>query len=318
MKSSKIKIMSACAAIAVLCAMLAGCADPAKQKPAGGTSPVGTQPKVTEKEPVADAIPPKDDISADENGFVIKDGTLYLKLDSLLNRDLGSCAEIIQKNYGKYSALNKIMVDDIALDIIFKNIGTTFEGDPNICLFVKSISALGHEKVFDEPEGIYGNRNWGFYKAKDAVIVQRDTYGAGIKVIFTSSGIEEINDDLYALGDIETCYNHPIISFNHRYEGEIGYTVMPRKYVAIQDVSGFFAYCVSRDEFYCEEGYVSFENGKIEYHPEKRTTVSENSDLDSDFQSYMEQDPEYFKKINVETLDDFLKYNSERYEEFEY
>lgn len=318
MKTPKIRIMSACAAIVVLCTVLASCTNLERVKPTDSTTPSTKDQKVTDKEPVVGVIPPKNSTSTDANGFLIKDGTLYLTLESLWKRDLGSCAETIQMSYEKYSALSKIKIDNVVLNVVLKNDGSSIGSDPDMRLYVKSINALGLEKVFDNPESIVGNLNWNIYIADDAVIVERSTYGAGIKIIFSSAGIEEINDDLSVLGDTENCYNHPIISFYHRYEGKIGYTVMPRKYVATQDISSFFNYCVSRDEIYQIKGYISFENGKTEYHPEERITVSENSDLDSAFQHYMEQDSKYFKDINVETLDDFLQYNSERYEEFEY
>lgn len=324
MKSSKIRIMSACAAIAVLCAMLASCADHSKTgkvKDSVNTKPsASTTAADTTAEDTTAAVPPTEEeilSKTDENGIAVIGTTAYITHITPAN-DLSYYAEIMQNNYGKYSNVDKIAANDAVLNVQFKNSGTTFEGDPLILLFIKSVSARGNEKVFDEPEQMYGNWGVGLIKTEDAVIFEKSTYGAGIKLIFTQYGMEEIDDSFEALRDDEKAYKHPITSFKLREDGKIGYTVMPQKYTAIQDVAGFFAYCVSRGELYQVNGYVSFENGKTEYHPEERITVSENSDLDSAFQHYMEQNSEYFKDINVETLDDFLKYNSERYEEFEY
>lgn len=83
--------------------------------------------------------------------------------------------------------------------------------------------------------------------------------------------------------------------------------------------------CVSRDEFALEDGYVTFEGDKINYHPEKTYTADEIFDLDEQYgqilKSFQEvgqipiEDPgKHYGVFICDTLDELLAHNSTIYE----
>ncbi len=316
MKNSKSKLMSVCVAIAILCAMLASCADHSKSsgiKDAAETKPPAT---TTEAETTAEPILSEEMIlsKADENGIAVIGTTAYIATSADL--DLWSYAETIQDNYDKYSGITKLVIGEVEIDVTFECSTSELTGT-EVRILATAIRALGYEKVFDKPEYMYGNC-WDLLITTDeAIIWEKCTYGSGIKLIFTQYGMEEIDDSYDALRDDEKAYVHPIISFKLREDGKIGYTRQPQKYIAIQDVSGILGQCVSRDELYKETGYVSFNEGKVEYHTETKETVGEVQDLESCFEVWLpdlEKSPGIW--ADIKTLDQLLEYNSTLYDEF--
>ena len=79
--------------------------------------------------------------------------------------------------------------------------------------------------------------------------------------------------------------------------------------------------CVSRDEFCKETGYVTIENGKFVFYPEKTYTVSQVFDLDAMFSAWSPEGNdnnidffEFYGVPHCRTLDDLLEYNAGKYE----
>jgi len=96
-------------------------------------------------------------------------------------------------------------------------------------------------------------------------------------------------------------------------KGQLRYLREPAKFVHNRtQVAGVrMQYCVSRQEFFLEEGRVSFDGAVPVLHMESRKTVSEGMDLEAEFQLWKQTLPD----IVTGTLDEYLAEQAQKYEE---
>ena len=242
---------------------------------------------------------------------------------------------------------------------------------------VKSIQAYGHKKTFDVPEFLgeddirvsayqtdgafvfsiqkYIEDINSSFVFPDAAPVMSDTY------IFTEDGIYETITSTWSESGYRDWYNtldsdwyvDLVTVFSKREDGKLGYTRTTKPYALLNTSweNDIFKYCVSRDEYCKDVGYISFENGRLTYVPEQIYTVSDLLDLEKWYYGddkypgymrirqyeldYLRETGEYEFRVGTGeireedglvflydfplglTLDEYLEYNSRRYKRAE-
>ena len=259
-----------------------------------------------------------------------KDGSMYFGMiasyiDAL---DFSDTIEIMQKDTEYYGEVTDFIIGRGSLKIRFETVSNDFE--TKVYCYADSASSYGYNLQFDEPLQLYGNWLIYIYQTDEAFVISK-TVNYDIAVtnwIFTENGIYEVaNDSEY---DPETdfgssvWYNADQYAFELRDDGKLGYSRTPRKYLRSQIFFEQIRYCVATDEFCKETGYVSFENGQINYHPEKTYTASEIYDIQAIYSEWYSfastMDDQYFEINNIpktNSLEELLAYNSEKYKRAE-
>ncbi len=203
-----------------------------------------------------------------------------------------------------FEELSKIEIGDAVIDVeVEKN--EDFDGEIYYVGYVNSASVFGHTVTFDEYEiFISGGDALSDFTAfvTDEVLV----IGAPIYVI-TKSGVYTPAMTVKNTDE----YNNWVCYHFYEKDGKLMYVRKPLKYDSIiQQVGGIvFEACVSKDELYREDGYVTIENGEFIYTSEKTITVEEHFDLEKEFEIWKEViglDPDM-------TMEELIEENSKKY-----
>ncbi len=174
-------------------------------------------------------------------------------------------------------------------------------------LAVESVTVFG--KTVDFEDGflmVTGNRKFQAFDAQGGFVIASIGGGWGRTCLIFPEDCITVETPMKNAEDIYSC---SVIRF-YKEEGHICYERIPEKYDNIQAVGGILEYCVSKDEFFRETGTIALDDGKIDYIPQKKETVSDAVDLEHEFALWcntMRMNP---SKI---TMDEYLQENSRIY-----
>lgn len=259
-----------------------------------------------------------------ENGFLAKrDGSVCFgmvasHIDAIA---FSNAIEKMKNDLNTFGETTEFVFGNAVIKIKFETYVDSFGSTTNC--YAESASAYGHEIVFEEALRLIGNFLIYIYHADDTFVISRITGGICNNWFFREEGIYSHTENRSPSTQEETglWYNESMYTFEYREDGKIGYKRTPLKYLTKHEGFQQIKYCVSLDEFGQEEGYVTFENGVIKYHPEKTYRVSEILDVQYYFDVWHEYmlsiGEEYYEIGNypkVYSLEELLQYNSERYE----
>lgn len=313
------------------------------------------------------------------------DGSVYFGTAELWKDELFFLEKIMEmeKNIEEYKDITFISAGNIIIELKRENFDLDSRNMINEVPYyffnnfsVKSIRAYGYKKVFDFPEYLgLSDIRINAFQTDEAFVFAIQKYRfrldwyedigeikpiVGDTYIFTENGIyEDIcsvrrDDGERRWFDMDDPDWHTHIIYHKREDGKLGYVRRPEKYFPdynnryLKEEIGL-AYCVSRDEYCKDEGFVSFDNGRMTYVPERVYTVSELCDMEEWYygeRGYKERGESlladlYFREEYDEalangtiyeengflilsdfyvvgaTLDEYLEYNSRRYERAE-
>ena len=174
-------------------------------------------------------------------------------------------------------------------------------------LAVESVTVFG--KTVDFEDGflmVTGNRKFQAFDAQGGFVIASIGGGWGRTCLIFPEDCITVETPMKNAEDIYSC---SVIRF-YKEEGHICYERIPEKYDNIQAVGGILEYCVSKDELFRETGTIALDDGKIDYIPQKKETVSDAVDLEHEFALWcntMRMNP---SKI---TMDEYLQENSRIY-----
>lgn len=174
-------------------------------------------------------------------------------------------------------------------------------------LAVESVTVFG--KTVDFEDGflmVTGNRKFQAFEAQGGFVIASIGGGRGRTCLIFPEDCITVETPMKNAEDIYSC---SVIRF-YKEEDRICYERIPEKYDNIQAVGGILEYCVSKDELFRETGTIALDDGKIDYIPQKKETVSDAVDLEHEFALWcntMRMNP---SKI---TMDEYLQENSRIY-----
>lgn len=174
-------------------------------------------------------------------------------------------------------------------------------------LAVESVTVFG--KTVDFEDGflmVTGNRKFQAFEAQGGFVIASIGGGWGRTCLIFPEDCITVETPMKNAEDIYSC---SVIRF-YKEEDRICYERIPEKYDNIQAVGGILEYCVSKDELFRETGTIALDDGKIDYIPQKKETVSDAVDLEHEFALWcntMRMNP---SKI---TMDEYLQENSRIY-----
>lgn len=174
-------------------------------------------------------------------------------------------------------------------------------------LAVESVTVFG--KTVDFEDGflmVTGNRKFQAFEAQGGFVIASISGGWGRTCLIFPEDCITVETPMKNAEDIYSC---SVIRF-YKEEDRICYERIPEKYDNIQAVGGILEYCVSKDELFRETGTIALDDGKIDYIPQKKETVSDAVDLEHEFALWcntMRMNP---SKI---TMDEYLQENSRIY-----
>lgn len=239
-------------------------------------------------------------VEVSEDVFVDVDGTLIIPA---IGSDEGRMAD-----HSFYSIFDKLEDGELPCSELSKIIiGSAVIEVKKDC--AASVTALGHTLEFAEHEmDLYGNFKFQAFEAGGCFVLANTAYGCGVTYVFTEQGITEINTPL---NDGE---DKPSSSVGHLYaDGDtLCYIRYPYKFCCVQAVGGWLEECVSREEFFSEDGTVTVEDGKLILHPTETKRICDVFDMDELFAQWCNTiglDP------SKTTLDEYLAENALKYKE---
>lgn len=174
-------------------------------------------------------------------------------------------------------------------------------------LAVESINVFGRTVNFEDGF-LMVTRNLKFqaFEAQGGFVIASIGGGWGRTCLIFPEDCITVETPMKNAEDIYSC---SVIRF-YKEEGHICYERIPEKFYNIQAVGGILEYCVSKDELFRETGTIALDDGKIDYLPKKKETVSDAVDLEHEFALWcntMRMNP---SKI---TMDEYLQKNSRIY-----
>ena len=174
-------------------------------------------------------------------------------------------------------------------------------------LAVESVTVFGRTVIFEDGFlMVTGNRKFQAFEAQGGFVIASIGGGWGRTCLIFPEDCITVETPMKNAEDIYSC---SVIRF-YKEEGHICYQRMPKKFYNIQAVGGILEYCVSKDELFRETGTIALDDGKIDYIPQKKETVSDAVDLEHEFALWcntMRMNP---SKI---TMDEYLQENSRIY-----
>ena len=174
-------------------------------------------------------------------------------------------------------------------------------------LAVESVTVFG--RTVDFEDGflmVTGNRKFQAFEAQGGFVIASIGGGWGRTCLIFPEDCITVETPMKNAEDIYSC---SVIRF-YKEEDRICYQRMPKKFYNIQAEGGILEYCVSKDELFRETGTIALDDGKIDYIPQKKETVSDAVDLKHEFALWcntMRMNP---SKI---TMDEYLQKNSQIY-----
>ena len=174
-------------------------------------------------------------------------------------------------------------------------------------LAVESVTVFGRTVNFEDGFlMVTGNRKFQAFEAQGGFVIASIGGGWGRTCLIFPEDCITVETPMKNAEDIYSC---SVIRF-YKEEDRICYERIPEKYDNIQAVGGILEYCVSKDELFRETGTIALDDGKIDYIPQKKETVSDAVDLEHEFALWcntMRMNP---SKI---TMDEYLQENSRIY-----
>lgn len=174
-------------------------------------------------------------------------------------------------------------------------------------LAVESVTVFGRTVNFEDGFlMVTGNRKFQAFEAQGGFVIASIGGGWGRTCLIFPEDCITVETPMKNAEDIYSC---SVIRF-YKEEDRICYERIPEKYDNIQAVGGILEYCVSKDELFRETGTIALGDGKIDYFPQKKETVSDAVDLEHEFALWcntMRMNP---SKI---TMDAYLQENSRIY-----
>lgn len=174
-------------------------------------------------------------------------------------------------------------------------------------LAVESVTVFGRTVNFEDGFlMVTGNRKFQAFEAQGGFVIASIGGGWGRTCLIFPEDCITVETPMKNAEDVYSC---SVIRF-YKEEDRICYERIPKKYDNIQAVGGILEYCVSKDELFRETGTIALDDGKIDYLPQKKETVSDAVDLEHEFALWcntMRMNP---SKI---TMDEYLQENSRIY-----
>ena len=153
---------------------------------------------------------------------------------------------------------------------------------------------------------VTGNRKFQAFEAQGGFVIASIGGGWGRTCLIFPEDCITVETPMKNAEDIYSC---SVIRF-YKEEDRICYERIPEKYDNIQAVGGILEYCVSKDELFRETGTIAPDDGKIDYIPQKKETVSDAADLEHEFALWCNTMGMNPSKI---TMDEYLQKNSQIY-----
>ena len=247
-----------------------------------------------------------------EGVVVRKDGTAII-LDAIgtdaghnADRRMGDVSDVMAKK-----GYSQKVEDPERFNVEFEGLERMEVG--NACikvdegLAVESVTVFGKAVNFEDGFlMVTGNRKFQAFEAQGGFVIASISGGWGRTCLIFPEDCITVETPMKNAEDIYSC---SVIRF-YKEEDRICYERIPEKYDNIQAVGGILEYCVSKDELFRETGTIALDDGKIDYIPQKKETVSDAVDLEHEFALWcntMRMNP---SKI---TMDEYLQENSRIY-----
>ena len=247
-----------------------------------------------------------------EGVVVRKDGTAII-LDAIgtdaghnADRRMGYVSDVMAKK-----GYSPKVEDPNLFNVEFEGLGRMEVG--NACikvdegLAVESVTVFGKAVNFEDGFlMVTGNRKFQAFEAQGGFVIASIGGGWGRTCLIFPEDCITVETPMKNAEDIYSC---SVIRF-YKEEDRICYQRMPKKFYNIQAEGGILEYCVSKDELFRETGTIALDDGKIDYLPQKKETVSDAVDLEHEFALWcntMRMNP---SKI---TMDEYLQENSRIY-----
>ena len=247
-----------------------------------------------------------------EGVVVRKDGTAII-LDAIgtdaghnADRRMGDVSDVMAKK-----GYSQKVEDPERFNVEFEGLERMEVG--NACikvdegLAVESVTVFGKAVNFEDGFlMVTGNRKFQAFEAQGGFVIASIGGGRGRTCLIFPEDCITVETPMKNAEDIYSC---SVIRF-YKEEDRICYERIPEKYDNIQAVGGILEYCVSKDELFRETGTIALDDGKIDYIPQKKETVSDAVDLEHEFALWcntMRMNP---SKI---TMDEYLQENSRIY-----
>ena len=253
------------------------------------------------------------------DGFLKKkDGTIYFGLISTGkdSQDFSDAIEMLLEQQDA-DAVTKMVIGQYVFNV-------TFEADAtgHTSASMNSVTAKGHTKTFEPAVRLKGNLLMKFFETNDAFVIAQIAHGQNSFWVFNADGVHEFScKKWFGMATKDVGYLESTYTLDMRDDGKLGYTRYANKFTYEQLAYHALSMCVSRDEFCKETGYVTIENGKFVFYPEKTYTVSQVFDLDAMFSAWSPEGNdnnidffEFYGVPHCRTLDDLLEYNAGKYE----
>ena len=174
-------------------------------------------------------------------------------------------------------------------------------------LAVESVTVFGRTVNFEDGFlMVTGNRKFQAFEAQGGFVIASIGGGRGRTCLIFPEDCITVETPMKNAEDIYSC---SVIRF-YKEEDRICYERIPKKYDNIQAVGGILEYCVSKDELFRETGTIALDDGKIDYIPQKKETVSDAVDLEHEFALWCNTMGMNPSKI---TMDEYLQENSRIY-----
>ena len=174
-------------------------------------------------------------------------------------------------------------------------------------LAVESVTVFGRTVNFEDGFlMVTGNRKFQAFEAQGGFVIASIGGGWGRTCLIFPEDCITVETPMKNAEDIYSC---SVIRF-YKEEDRICYERIPEKYDNIQAVGGILEYCVSKDELFRETGTIALDDGKIDYLPQKKETVSDAVDLEHEFALWCNTMGMNPSKI---TMDEYLQENSRIY-----
>lgn len=292
---------------AVVCCLicvsiLSSCSAPADPKPVASESPVASDA------PSPSPTPEPTPTDTNDTEWVISvqaDGTLSIPFVDTTNT-FNTFLLRLRDGLLPCSEISRVQIGDAVIEL------ESVEGTSYLPhLYATSVTAFGQTITFASSElALYdssGTFELQIFELDDCFVLSKIHFnGSGVTYIFTQQGVVTVKSPMDNAAEE---YNCSVIRFST--DGKtLFYTRNPLKY-DWQYPGEVFELCVSRDEFYCESGFVTIENGELIYHPTKTESIGEAKNLDSLYSWWLEytnQGP------YAPLLDEYLAQNALKYQ----
>ena len=246
---------------------------------------------------------------------------LYFGLGSTYeNSSFAFAMEELQKDPENDGRFTKMFIGSAEFDISFDY----DEATQQCYSFMTSATAYGHKVDFENDEQLYGNLSVKFFQTNDSFVISRQNTAENKIWILKSEGVYEFSSHIYDFFNKEHDYTDSAYNFYLRDDGKIGYTRLSNKFTFTQTLYHQLYYCVDKDEFCKEDGYVEFDENGIVFKEETTYTVSAVYDLEEMFENWKkilngtdQNCFEFYGKPEFETLDELLEYNKGLYKRAE-